>query len=92
VCCGRSERKIIQRSDNVIVIYHSSSALHGDFMMDLFYAKKLQTTMLSLEAMKQYVNEPMRIMKDSQTIIDLIFANNNKTVQVIHELKITDHA
>jgi len=28
--------------------------------------------------------------KDSQTIIDLIFANNNKTVQVIHEPKIMD--
>jgi len=40
--------------------------------------------------MKQYVNEPTRITKDSQTIIDLIFANNNKIVQVIHEPKITD--
>jgi len=102
----------------IMVIYHSPSASHGDFMrfledtveeliikgecmvigdfnldlmMDSFYAKKLQTTMLSL-GMKQYVNEPTRITKDSQTIIDLIFANNNKTVQVIHEPKITDHA
>jgi len=74
-----------------MVIYHSPSASHGDFMrfledtveeltikgecmvigdfnldltMDSFYAKKLQTTMLSL-GMKQYVNEPTRIMKDS---------------------------
>jgi len=47
--------------------------------------------MLSL-GMKQYVNKPTRITKDSQTIIDLIFANNNKTVKVIHEPKITDHA
>jgi exonuclease III len=102
----------------IMVIYHSPSASHGDFMRffediieeliikgecmiigdfnidlmtDSFYAKKLQTTMLSL-GMKQYVNEPTRITKDSQTIIDLIFANNNKIVQVIHEqLKITDH-
>jgi len=35
-----------------------------DFMMDSFYAKKLQTTMVSL-VIKQYVNEPMRITKDS---------------------------
>jgi len=102
----------------IMVIYHSPSASHGDFMrfledtveeliikgecmvigdfnldlrMDSFYAKKLQTTMSSL-GMKQYVNEPTRITKDSQTIIDLFFANNNKTVQVIHEPKITDHA
>jgi len=61
-----------------------------DLMMDSFYTKKLQTTMLSL-GMKQYVNKPTRITKGSQTIIDLIFANNNKTVQVIHESKITDH-
>jgi len=47
--------------------------------------------MLSLD-MKRYINEPTRITKDSQTIIDLIFANNNKIVQVIHEPKITDHA
>ncbi|XP_025269746.1 uncharacterized protein LOC112639559 [Camponotus floridanus] len=102
----------------IMVIYHSPSASHGDFMrfyeeiveelvvkgecivigdfnidlrMDSFYAKKLQATMLSL-GMKQYVNEPTRITKDSQTIIDLIFANNDKIVQVIHEPKITDHA
>jgi len=59
-----------------------------DLMMDSFYAKKLQTTMLSL-SMKQYVNESTRITKGSQTIIDLIFANNNKIVQVIYESKIT---
>jgi len=101
-----------------MIIYHSPSASHGDFMrfledtveeliikgecmiigdfnidlmIDSFYAKKLLTTMLRL-GMKQYVNEPTRITKDSQTITDLIFANNNKTVRVIHEPKITDHA
>jgi len=47
--------------------------------------------MLSL-GMKQYVNEPTRITKNSQTIINLIFANSNKTVQITHEPKITDHA
>jgi len=48
-------------------------------------------TMLSL-GIKQYVNEPTRITKDNQTIVDLIFANNNKIVQVIYQPKITDHA
>lgn len=102
----------------ILVIYHSPSASHGDFirflediveeliikgecmvigdfnidlMTDSFYTKKLQSTMLSL-GMKLYVNEPTRITKDSRTIIDLIFANNNKIVQVMHEPKITDHA
>jgi hypothetical protein len=102
----------------VMVIYHSPSASHGDFVrflediveelivkgeciivgdfnidfvLDSFYTRKLQTTMLSV-GMNQYVNEPTRITKDSQTIIDLIFANKKLEVQVIHEPKITDHA
>ncbi|XP_070154026.1 uncharacterized protein [Polyergus mexicanus] len=102
----------------IMVIYHSPSASHGDFvrflediieeliirgecmvigdfnidiMLDSFYTRKLQTTMLSL-SMKQYVNKPTRITKDSKTIIDLIFANDKIEVQVMHEPKITDHA
>lgn len=102
----------------IMVIYHSPSASHGDFvrflediieeliirgecmiigdfnidiMLDSFYTRKLQTTMLSL-GMKQYVNKPTRITKDSKTIIDLIFANNKIEMQVMHEPKITDHA
>jgi len=59
-------------------------------MIDSFYTKK-QTAMLSL-GMKQYVNGLTRITKNSQTIIDLVFANNKIEVQVIHEPKITDHA
>ncbi|KAM0727862.1 hypothetical protein ACS0PU_005331 [Formica fusca] len=101
-----------------MVICHSPSASHGDFvrfleyiieeliirgecmvigdfnidiMLDSFYTRKLQTTMLSL-GMKQYVNKPTRITKDSKTIIDLIFANNKIEMQVMHEPKITDHA
>lgn len=42
--------------------------------------------------MKQYVNKTTRVTKDSQTIIDLLFANNKVQLQVIHEPKITDHA
>lgn len=62
-----------------------------DFMMDSFYTKKLQTTMLRA-GMKQYVDKPTRITKDSRIIIDLIVANKKLDVQVIHEPKITDHA
>ena len=62
-----------------------------DFSIDSFYSKKLQTIMLNL-GMKQYVNKPTRVTKDSKTIIDLIFANNQVDVQVMHEPKITDHA
>jgi len=50
-----------------------------DLMTDSFYTKKVQTTMLSL-GMKQYVNEPTRITKDSRTIIDLIFANYRRVL------------
>lgn len=101
----------------IMVIYHSPSASHGDFVRFLediveelvikgecmiidfnidfginsFYTNKLQTVMASL-GMKQYVNEPTRVTNNSQTIIDLCFANNKVQVQVIQEPKITDHA
>ncbi|EFN85633.1 hypothetical protein EAI_07005 [Harpegnathos saltator] len=42
--------------------------------------------------MKQYVNKPTRITKDSQTIIDLVLANGEVKVQVKDRPKITDHA
>jgi len=45
-----------------------------DFMMDLFYIRKLQTTILNMD-MKYYIDKQTRIMKDSRTIIDLIFSN-----------------
>jgi len=62
-----------------------------NFIVDSFYTKKLKNLMLSL-GMKQYVNKPARVTKDSQTIIDLLFANNKVKLQVIHELKTTNHA
>ncbi|EFN81120.1 hypothetical protein EAI_10637, partial [Harpegnathos saltator] len=40
-----------------------------DMMIDSFFARKLRTTLLSLK-MKQFVDKPTRITKDSQTIID----------------------
>lgn len=42
--------------------------------------------------MKQLVNSPTRITKDSQTLIDLVFTNNMPRIHVVHEPKITDHA
>ncbi|KAM0730334.1 hypothetical protein ACS0PU_002663 [Formica fusca] len=116
--CAAIEMKEKLYRGIIMVIYHSPSASHGDFvrflediieeliirgecmvigdfnidiMLDSFYTRKLQTTMLSL-GMKQYVNQPMRITKDSKTIIDLIFTNNKIEMQVTHEPKITDHA
>jgi len=59
-------------------------------IIDSFYTRKLQTALLSL-GMKQYVNGPTRITKGSQTIIDLVFANNKIEIQLIYEPKITDY-
>lgn len=53
-----------------------------DFMMDSFYTRKLQTTMSSV-GMKQYVDKPMRIAKDSRIIINLIFAGCYSTYETI---------
>ncbi|XP_025156900.1 uncharacterized protein LOC112589101 [Harpegnathos saltator] len=67
----------------------------GDFNINVmgnsFYAKKIQTIIRGL-GMKQYVNKPTRITKDSQTIIDLVLANGEVKVQVKDRPKITDHA
>lgn len=60
-----------------------------DLMIDSFYANKLRTSMLNL-GMKQYVNSPTRRTKDSQTIIDLVFANKDVKVYVYDKPKITD--
>ncbi|EZA47066.1 hypothetical protein X777_16833, partial [Ooceraea biroi] len=67
----------------------------GDFniniLEDSFYTKKIHTIMLGLD-IKQYVDKPTRVTKDSQAIIDLIFANRKINIQVCEEPKITDYA
>jgi len=67
----------------------------GDFNIDLmvnsFYTKKLQTTMNSM-GMKQHVNKPTRITKQSRSIIDLLFSNKEIEVSVMYEPMVTDHA
>lgn len=69
--------------------------LIGDFnidcMTDSFYTKKLLTIMNSM-GMKQYVNEPTRITKESRSIIDLVFSNKKIETSVMSEPMITDHA
>lgn len=62
-----------------------------DIMVDSFYTKKLLTVMQNL-GMRQYVECPTRVTKDSRTMIDLIFSNKEVKVQVNEKPKITDHA
>lgn len=116
--CAAIEVKEIFYKGMIVVVYHSPSASHGEFvrfieeiieeftikgncmvmgdfnvdcMIDSFYSRKLISALSSL-GMKQYVNKPTRIMKDSQTIIDLMFTNFEIEVQVKYEPRITDHA
>lgn len=67
----------------------------GDFNIDLksesFYAKKLITEMACL-GMKQYVDKPTRITKNSKTLIDLVFSNKRVNCRVFDRPKITDHS
>jgi len=42
--------------------------------------------------MKQHVNKPTRITKQSRSIIDLVFSNKKIEVSVIYEPMVTDHA
>jgi len=41
---------------------------------------------------KQLVQEPTRIVKNSETIIDLVFSNVETEIEVRHESRITDHS
>lgn len=62
-----------------------------DFMIDLFYTRKLQKDMQNLD-IKQYVDKPMRIMKNSKTLIDLVLANKKVEWKVYDKPKIMDHS
>jgi len=41
--------------------------------------------------MKQYVNKPTRITKQSRSIIDLVFFNKEIKVSMMYESMVTDH-
>jgi len=78
-----------------ILIIKGQCVLIGDFNIDLmkdsFYAKKL-TTEMSFLGVKQYIDKPTQVTKDSETLIDLIFANSKINCKVYDKLKITDHS
>lgn len=61
-----------------------------DLMTEMFYAKKIISEMLCM-GMKQYVDKPTRITKNSQTLIDLVFANTKVSCNVYDKQRITDH-
>lgn len=67
----------------------------GDFNIDLmansFYAKKIRREMANL-GMLQYIDKPTRVIKDSKTLIDLVFANHKLKCNVHDTPKITDHS
>ncbi|XP_020296456.1 uncharacterized protein LOC109861291, partial [Pseudomyrmex gracilis] len=54
--------------DVIIVVYHSPSASDGDFLRFL-------ENVVDLMIAKNQCNKPTRITKNSQTLIDLVFAN-----------------
>ncbi|XP_015438094.1 PREDICTED: uncharacterized protein LOC107193204, partial [Dufourea novaeangliae] len=62
-----------------------------DLMTDSFYTKKLKAAMSGL-GMKQYVDKPTRITKDSKTLIDIVFANIKVNYKIHNKPKITDHS
>lgn len=64
--------------------------LNIDLMKDSFYAKNL-TTEMSYLSMKQYIDKPTRVMKDSKTLIDLVLANSKVNCKIHVKPKITDH-
>jgi len=47
---------------------------------------------MSCLGLKQYVDKPTRITKDSKTLIDVVFANINVDCKVHYKPKVTDHA
>lgn len=80
--------EVIMKGDCIVI---------GDFNIDLsrdtFYSNTLRKNMLGL-GMKQFVNQPTRVTRESSTLIDLVFASLNlsECVEVIESPKITDHA
>jgi len=67
----------------------------GDFNIDMkvknYNQNKLMRIMYSI-GLKQLVSEPTRIVNTSETIIDLIFTNEEVDVTVKHEPRIADHS
>ena len=66
----------------------------GDFNIDMkvknYCQNKLIRVMNSI-GLKQLINEPTRI-NTSETIIDLVFTNEEIEITIEHELKITNYS
>lgn len=92
-----SDGDFIRFLENIVntLIVKKKCIVMGDvninLLTDSFYTKKLKTEMLCL-GMKQYVDKPTRVTKDSKTLIDVVFANININCRVHDEPKITDHS
>lgn len=82
---------ITTECDELIDIGHL--ILLGDFNIDVsrenHYSKRLLRNMKSM-GLKQYVQEPTRVTKESKTIIDLVFSNFYVKTDVLITPKITD--
>lgn len=72
------------------------TVIAGDFNINLmkneFYSEKMKSVLKSL-GMKQFINEPTRITKNSKTLIDYVISNRYKMkVKVLLNEKISDHS
>lgn len=67
----------------------------GDFNIDLkmdnYVQRRLIKNMYSV-GLNQLVNDCTRIVRSSETMIDLVFSNEDIEVKVQHEPKLTDHS
>jgi len=76
-------------------LLNGSVIIMGDFNIDMkvknYNQNKLMRIMYSID-LKQLVNEPTRIVNTLETIIDLIFTNEEVDVVVKHEPRIVDHS
>jgi len=92
-----SDSKFLDYLDNTCneVILRQNVIIMGDFNIDLkrdnYIQRKLINNMYSV-GLKQLVNDVTRIVRTSETKIDLVFSNKEIEVEVRHEPKITDHS
>jgi len=92
-----SDSKFLDYLENVCndEILSLNVIIMGDFNIDLkidnYIQKRLINNMYSV-GLKQLVNDFTRIVRMSETIIDLVFSNDDIEVEVRHEPRITDHS
>lgn len=77
------------------VIQNDSVVIMGDFNIDMNvnnYIKNRLIRVMNSVGLRQLVKEATRIVQNSETLIDLVFANVKMEIDVWHEPKITDHS